>query len=146
MRLLGRVLVVVLAVIGGGFLLIAGLGLYGVLHAHPAPLPAKMVLALDLDRGISEAKAGGFAFRKASPYPLRQVVESLDRASRDPRVTALVARFDSPPLGMAQAQELRDAVLAFRRSGKRRFKFARQSVVRGRLNLGGVPIGSCCWR
>jgi len=138
MRLLGRVLVVVLAVIGGGFLLIAGFGLYGVLHAHPAPLPAKMVLALDLDRGITEAKAGGaFAFRKLNPYPLRQVVETLDRAARDPRVTAIVARFDSPPIGMAQAQELRDAVLAFRRSGKRVLAYS--------TSLGGGGNGSMAY-
>jgi protease-4 len=120
MRLLGRILVVVLAVIGGGFLLIGGIGLYSLLHTHPAPLPSKMVLALDLDRGVSEAKNNSpFALRKFNAYPLRQVVETLDRAARDPAVTALVARFDSPPIGMAQAQELRDAVLAFRRSGKR---------------------------
>jgi protease-4 len=138
MRLLGRILVVVLAVIGGGFLLIAGFGLYGVLHAHPAPLPPKMALVLNLDRGVSEAKtSGAFTLNRVTPYPLRQIVESLDRASRDPRVTAVVGRFDSPPLGMAQAQELRDAVLAFRRSGKRVLAYS--------SGLGGGGNGSMAY-
>jgi len=138
MRLLGRVLVVVLAVIGGGFLLIGGIAAYGLLHARPAPLPAKMVLTLDLDRGVSETRnPSPFALRKYNAYPVRQVVESLDRASRDPRVTALVARFDAPPIGMAQAQELRDAVQAFRRSGKR--------VVAYSTSLGGGGNGNLAY-
>lgn len=138
MRLLGRVLVVVLAVIGGGALLIGGIGLYSLLHAHPAPLPNKMVLTLNLDRGVSEAKNNSpFLLRKMNAYPLRQVVEMLDRASRDPQVTGLVARFDSPPVGMAQAQELRDAVLAFRRSGKRVMAYS--------TGLGGGGNGSLAY-
>ncbi len=138
MRLFGRIVLVVLAVVGGGFLLIAGIGIYGLTHSHPAPLPAKMVLSIDLDRGVSEAKTSSpFLIRKFNAYPLRQVVDTLDRASRDPRVTALVGRFDAPPVGMAQAQELRDAVLNFRRSGKRVLAYS--------TSLGGGANGSLAY-
>ncbi len=46
-------------------------------------------------------------------------MQTLDRASRDARVGAVVARLDGSGMGLASAQEIRDAVIAFRKSGKR---------------------------
>jgi protease-4 len=49
---------------------------------------------------------------------VHDVLEALDRAAKDDRVVALVARVGGGPMGLARIQELRDAVTAFRASGK----------------------------
>ena len=135
MRLVGRILVTVLAVIGGAVLLFAAIGTWSALHTKPVPLPGKIVLSLDLDEGVTEGHSNNpFSLRLHKGYELKDAVESLDRAARDGRVTAVVARFSAPPLGMAQVQELRDALAAFRHSGKR--------VVAFSSSLGGFGGGS----
>ena len=138
MRLLGRVIVVVLAVIGGFVLLSAGIVAWSASHGKPTPLPGKMMLSLDLGQGVFEARPNGpFAFPRRRGYVLKDVVEALDRASRDARVTGVVARLDAPAIGMAQAQELRDAIAAFRHSGKK--------VVAYSTDLGGFGGGSLAY-
>jgi len=53
------------------------------------------------------------------PPSLRTLVESLDRAARDPKVSAVVVRVSTlPDAGWGRVQELRDAVSRFRKSGK----------------------------
>jgi len=53
------------------------------------------------------------------PAPLRVLVESLDRAAGDPKVGAVVLRVSVlPDVGWGRVQELRDAILRFRKSGK----------------------------
>ncbi len=138
MRLLGRVILVVLAVVGSFTLLITALGLWAGFSARPAPLPRQVVLELDVDSGVVEALPDGPLARLGLPnaYTVADVVEALDKAARDPRVTGLVARIDSPSLGMARAQELREAVLAFRKSGKRTVAF---STSFGGTSAGTVP-------
>jgi protease-4 len=49
---------------------------------------------------------------------VRDVVEALERAAHDHRVKALVARVGEADISLAQIQEVRDALLAFRRKGK----------------------------
>jgi len=53
------------------------------------------------------------------PAPLRVLVDSLDRAAADPKVTAVVLRVSIlPDSGWAKVQELRDAIIRYRKSGK----------------------------
>jgi protease-4 len=53
------------------------------------------------------------------PPSLRTLLESLDRAAADPKVSAVVVRVSSlPDSGWGKVQELRDAVARFRKSGK----------------------------
>jgi protease-4 len=48
------------------------------------------------------------------------VLKALDRASRDPRVWGVVARVgESTNLGLAQIEEIRDAIASLRKSGKK---------------------------
>jgi len=120
MRLIGRVTLFALATIGlltmGLFLIV---GVAAMRHQTPS-LPGKIVLMLNLDDGLTEATPEGpLAKLQSNGYSVAEVVQALDRASRDPRVTGLVARLDDVHLGMAKAQEIRDAVAAFRKSGKR---------------------------
>jgi protease-4 len=53
------------------------------------------------------------------PAPLRVLVDSLDRAAGDPKVTSVVLRVSFlPDSGWAKVQELREAIVRFRKSGK----------------------------
>jgi protease-4 len=45
---------------------------------------------------------------------LRDVVDAIDRGASDDRVVGMIAKIDAAPMGMAQTQELRDAVQRFR--------------------------------
>jgi protease-4 len=121
MRLLGRIVVVVLAIVGVFAVLIGGVGIWVIVKARPASLPAEMVLEINLNAGVTEAAPDSpFAkFELENAYVLKDLVMALDQASRDPRVTAVVARLDGGSPGMARAQEIRDAILAFRKSNKR---------------------------
>ncbi len=83
---------------------------------------APLILELDLTERLVDGVPQGpvsavLALRKAS---LGMVLEGLRRAARDPRVKALVAKVGGPRsvVGLARAQELRDAVGDFRDHGK----------------------------
>jgi len=45
---------------------------------------------------------------------LRDVVDAIDRGASDTRVVGMIARIGAAPMGMAQTQEIRDAVQRFR--------------------------------
>ena len=53
---------------------------------------------------------------------MRDVVDALEKAGDDPHVVGLVARLGAAPLGVAEIQEIRDAVKAFR--AKKKFALA----------------------
>ncbi|MGH3341290.1 MAG: signal peptide peptidase SppA [Carbonactinosporaceae bacterium] len=79
-----------------------------------------LILELDLTEELVEgppqdAVSAALRYRKAR---LQDVLQRLRRAGADPRVRALVARVGGSAIGMAHVQELRDAVLAFRSTGK----------------------------
>jgi protease-4 len=69
------------------------------------------------------------------PLTLRQTVAALDRASRDDRVSGLLARVQPTLVPLAVLQELRDAVLAFRAAGKRATAWAEAFPGNGSLYL-----------
>lgn len=91
----------------------------------PSALLARLrpptVLALDLSRPIGDDPSTPPAVRmlRQQGPELREVLEALEEAARDPRVVLLVARVDAPAASWAHAQELHAAVTAFRASGKR---------------------------
>jgi protease IV len=78
-------------------------------------------LYLNLNDEIPEQSPGGDLpnFLEKRPAPLRVLVESLDRAAGDPKVTSVVLRVSFlPDVGWGRVQELRDAIVRFRKSGK----------------------------
>ena len=83
-------------------------------------VPEKTVLEVDFERGVVEyvpdEPVGRILLKRF--YVLRDVTEALDRAAEDRRVVGLLARVGVSRMGMAQIQELRDAVTAFRGKGK----------------------------
>jgi protease-4 len=76
-------------------------------------------LALDLDGALPEQPPSGLGGLLESPEPsLRGLVESVDRAAGDSRVKGILVRMGALDAGWARIQELRDALVRFRRSGK----------------------------
>ena len=83
-------------------------------------LPSKILLEADFERPIEEYMPDQpitKAFGGDEPTT-RDVIDALDRAAADQRVGGFVARLGAVPMGLAQIQEIRDAVLRFRASGK----------------------------
>jgi protease-4 len=83
---------------------------------------APLILELDLTEPLIESApqdpVGAVIARRRTP--VRALLEGLRRASGDTRVRALVVKLGGSrsPLGLARAQELRDAVGQFRAHGK----------------------------
>ena len=110
-----------------GFLIIAAIVLAAVfaprldrLEAARRAVPDQAVLLLDLSDGIIEQQPDN-ALARASigdALVLRDAVAALHAAGRDDRVKGLVVRAGWGSPGLAQMQELRDAVADFRAQGK----------------------------
>ena len=117
-----RVLLIILASLGGlALLFFMGLiVIASIVSLTREGVPRTTVLELDLERGVQEhipddplsAALGDRALT------VRDVVDALHRARDDDRVHAVVARIGGGGMGFARAEEIRDAVLAFRESGK----------------------------
>jgi protease-4 len=107
---------VVLILVG---LVALALGL-AVWTSRPAPIARQTVLEIDLSRAYPEyLPFQSLASGLFDDVPtLRGVGLALERAARDGRVVAVVGHVGSAPMGLASLQELRDAVAAFRESGK----------------------------
>jgi protease-4 len=84
----------------------------------PAPEPAGKILRVTLAGPILETNPPIALFGGSTGTKLTDLVEALDRASRDPQTAALVLRLKAPQLGWTQAHALRRAILSFRSSGK----------------------------
>ena len=89
-------------------------------------LPEHIVLEIDFEREFAEyvpddPLASVLMERTAS---VRDIVDALQQAANDDRVLALVARAGTPRMGLAEIQEVRDAVSAFRKSGKPTIAYA----------------------
>ncbi|HYN42321.1 MAG TPA: signal peptide peptidase SppA [Thermoanaerobaculia bacterium] len=110
------VVVLVIAVFGA---VLVGAGV--LLSRKGAPtVPKRAILELDLERGIPETSPDNpfAAFGGERPLTLRDVVDALEKAGDDPHVVGLVARLGAAPIGVAEIQEIRDAVKAFRTKKK----------------------------
>ena len=117
-----------LAVVGGLSILLFG-GLVGllILGASSKPgVPQQVVLELELDERLVEhvpedSLASAFGSERLT---VRDVVDALERAGADERVKGLVVKVSGPPGSTAVVQELRDAVKAFRATGKKAVAYA----------------------
>jgi protease-4 len=82
-----------------------------------------VIVEFDLEAAVVEGGAAGLQFGDA-PLTTRDLVLGLRAAAKDPRVKALYARVGGQGHGLATAMEIRDAVLAFRASGKKAIAFS----------------------
>lgn len=123
-----RFIIGALAVIGLlsilGFVAVAGLTL--LMAGNKPTVPTSTVLELDLSEPLPEyvldtSLAGAFG-KKANT--VHDVLDALQKGGEDSRVKALIVRVGQRPGTMAQVQELRDAVKAFRAKGKKAVAYA----------------------
>ena len=108
-----------LMLIGAWVVVMAIVGAIATLMSQES-LPERIVLEIDFEREFAEyiptdPLAGILMEQTVS---VRDIVDALHQAATDERVLALVARTGTPRMGLAEIQEIRDAVTAFRNSGK----------------------------
>lgn len=116
-----------------GFLIVAGivaaavfLPRFDALAPGTTEVPQEAVLQLDLSGGIIEQRPVNPLARASlgGALVLREAIDTLEAAGRDTRVKALVIRAGWGAPGLAQMQELRDAIVDFRAQGKPVVAFA----------------------
>ena len=97
----------------------------------------KTILEVDLETAVLEYVPPDPVAQitmKETPQ-VRDLVEALVKASSDDRVAGLIARIGQGGIGLAQLQEIRDAVITFRQSGKPAYAFAETF---GEVNTGNA--------
>ncbi|HYC75656.1 signal peptide peptidase SppA [Brevundimonas sp.] len=83
------------------------------------PTPSNTVLELDLREGVTDqAPTNPFAMFGGGGLSTMQIVDTLAQAEDDSRVKALLIRLPEAGITPAAADEIRQAVRRFRRSGK----------------------------
>ncbi len=106
----------------GGLVILGGLALllFVMVATRNKEVPARTILEVDLETDLVEDRPDDPLAQIAgmSKHDLRSLLAALERAQDDPRVIGLVARIGQSKIGMAQVQELRDAVARFRSKGK----------------------------
>lgn len=117
-RLVGKML----AWIGGIVVVISLLLIGGVMSMRSGTktVAQNTVLELDLRMGVEEeAPSDPIARLQSGDTPtLRDMVFTLERASKDEKVMGLFVHVGSSPMAPGHAQEIRDALLEFRKSKK----------------------------
>jgi protease IV len=120
-----RLIFRILAMIGGA---VVGAVLLGVAARYlwRGHVPARTVVEVDLERPLVEYVPDDplANLLQSRRTPLREVLDGLERAKADDHVVGLLAHIGQGPGGLAQIQELRDAVTDFRGSGKRAIAFS----------------------
>lgn len=84
------------------------------------PVPDRVILEVNFEQRVAEYVPEDPVAKLMADdsLVLRDLVGALELAASDERVVGLLARGGSAPMGFAQVQEIRDAVTAFRKSGK----------------------------
>jgi protease IV len=79
-------------------------------------VPSKTILEANLEQPFPEDVPDTPAAKLmlAEKFTLRDVVDAIDRGANDDRVVGMIARIGAAPMGMAQVQEIREAVQRFR--------------------------------
>ena len=90
---------------------------------HTDAASSDVILRVPFDVPTPEISETDLDFLSDGRLAMVEMVQSLNHAATDPSVKGLVARIGDTGRSLAQAQELRDAVLRFRESGKPAFAF-----------------------
>jgi protease-4 len=106
----------------GGFLLlsVAGVFVLGALGASESKVNDVTVLRMKLGGEVPEfVHRGGLAELFGKPaVTVHQHVENLEKAAHDPRVKGVLLELEPLSVGFAKVEELRDALVEFKKSGK----------------------------
>ena len=126
--LVSKSIVYALALFGGValLLLVVFLNLLGENGKFSIDVPKKTVLTLDLNQNYPEMRIDDLwaelaELQQTSFYDL---IKAINLAALDSRVKAIVAKVNNTPLGLAQIQDLRSALEAFRSTGKKAYIYS----------------------
>ena len=118
-----RRLFLTLGVISFVLILFGILAAIGAWRAQGPGLPGKFVLSIKLDGDYAEYVPMENPFGETPPSFI-DVVDAIDRAGTDDRVKAMVVDMENTPGSVAHVQELRAAILRFRKHGKAAYIYA----------------------
>ena len=113
-----------------GFLALLGIVAIAVVVARLEPgkpqLPERIILSADLTRGLAEGppQEGWRRLILGEKPRLREFLDALEAGGTDPRVKGILARIGDDQFALADAQQVRDAIAAFRAKGKFAIAFA----------------------
>ena len=104
-----------LAILGALSLLSTAVVLMAVIGAK-GRVPSKTILEADFEQTYLEnsPETATAQLLLSDKETLRDVVDAIDRGAADDRVVGMIARIGAAPMGMAQTQEIRDAIQRFR--------------------------------
>ncbi|HET8675808.1 MAG TPA: signal peptide peptidase SppA [Blastocatellia bacterium] len=123
-----KFIVRLLAVIGALSILfvIAIFGFFLLSWSSKPGVPGKVILELNLETGLIEAIPNDpiANIMLSDVTTVRDIVDGLERAGNDERVAGVIARLGGTTTGMAQSQEIRDAIINFRSKNKFAIAFA----------------------
>jgi len=142
-RLLGKMLAWI-----GGIVVILGLLLVGsaiALRNSGKTVSQNTVLELDLQSGVEEETPSDPIARLQSgdAATLRDIVFALERAAKDDKVKGIVVRVGSSPMRPGHAQEIRDALLEFRKGKKFAIAFS-EDFDGANAGLASYYLASAC--
>ncbi len=126
--------------IGVGFIVVAGVVaviLVGVFSTGRPSLPDRMVLQVNLGGTVVDGPRVPAILSGAERPTLRDIVDGLEVAAGDDRVTGVAVHLGGLRSNLATIQELRDAVAAFRASGKPARLFSE--------DIGGIGGGTAAY-
>jgi protease-4 len=114
MKKIGKILLWLLAI----FVVLQIVGI-GIRYASRR-IPSKTVLTMPIEGFIQEQPTQDVfsSFVTGSPLTVTDIVEGLDRARTDPRITGVIVRVSESTMNMAKMQEIRGKIREFNRAGK----------------------------
>jgi protease-4 len=108
-----------LAILGGLWLIGVVIMVMAVIGSK-GRVPSKTILEANLEQSFPESvpDTPTAKLMLTERFTLRDVVDAIDRGATDDRVVGMVAKIGAAPMGMAQVQEIREAIGRFRAHGK----------------------------
>jgi protease IV len=112
---MSKAIVRFLAILGALWLVGIVITLVAVIGAK-GRVPSKTILEANFEQSFLENKPDtpSAHLLLQEKETLRDVVDAIDRGASDDRVVGMIAKIGAAPMGMAETQEIRDAVLRFR--------------------------------
>ena len=91
-----------------------------------AKVPENTILEIDFNKNYSELRSDDFfaEFTGASTYSIFDLVRAINIAADDKRIKALKANINVSPLGLAQIQDIVDAINVFKSRGKKTYIYS----------------------
>jgi protease-4 len=108
---MSKLIVRFLAILGALWLIGLVIVLIVVIGAK-GKVPSRTILEANLEQPLAEdiPETPSAKLMLTDRHTLRDVVDAIDRGASDDRVVGMVANIGAAPMGMAQVQEIREAV------------------------------------